>query len=348
MTAEKSEKQVTIYDIAAVANVSVSTVSRAFSKPGRVSNKTLNLVYQAAEKLGYRYENRPARSSDKKALPLIAFITQNITNLIHEEIMEGFEEAFDEDYFTIVAETRTKNRSVDEVANFLLPAVSGIVLVGPLASDSQISQVYKRCPTVSVQRLAPGIPSVVSDTASGIKELVDLFISNGHRECTYICGPESSWIDGIRWRSLHSYCREVGMKLYHTTHTSPDPQGGFKVVKEWLKKPTSAVVTFNDMQATGFIQALLRRKIRVPEAVSIASFDNSLAAPLCNPPLTTLSGAYRRIGKEAARLLYAQLNGKHTIPQQVYVPASLTVRASVAKANPQIREIVANTIENLC
>ncbi|XCB29505.1 LacI family DNA-binding transcriptional regulator [Arcanobacterium hippocoleae] len=66
MPSERAEKKVTIYDIAAAANVSVSTVSRSFSKPGRVSNETLNLVYAAAEKLGYRYENRPARVYRKK------------------------------------------------------------------------------------------------------------------------------------------------------------------------------------------------------------------------------------------------------------------------------------------
>ncbi|WP_353065104.1 LacI family DNA-binding transcriptional regulator [Arcanobacterium hippocoleae] len=69
MAGSGTEKKVTIYDIAAAANVSVSTVSRAFSRPGRVSNETLNLVYEAAERLGYRYENRPARTTNKKLSP---------------------------------------------------------------------------------------------------------------------------------------------------------------------------------------------------------------------------------------------------------------------------------------
>ncbi|XCB29504.1 LacI family DNA-binding transcriptional regulator [Arcanobacterium hippocoleae] len=271
--------------------------------------------------------------------------------MIHEDIMTGFEDGFGEEYFTIVAETRTQKRSVNEVADFLIPNVSGIVLVGPLASDSQLAQVYKRCPTVAIQRFAPGIPSVLSDTEAGIKDLINLFISKGHQTFTYVRGPEGSWMDGIRWRFLHNYCHEIGVKLYRTNTASPDPQGGFKAAKEWLTRPTSAVVTFNDMQSAGFIQALNRRGIRVPEAVSVAGFDNSLAAPLCNPPLTTLAGAYRHIGKEAARLLRTQIQKKQHVPAKVYVPMFLTVRGSVGTANPKIREIaeyaVANTNANM-
>ena len=204
----------TIYDVARASGVAPSTVSRAFSRPGRVNAETAARIRQVAEELGYR-ANPLARALPTGKTSLLALVVSDVTNPFYFEIIRGAElAASDADYTLLVADVHESATAERKALERALPLVEGVVLGTSRMSDSAIRVMAKQRPTVVLNRVLTGIPSVVTDNARGTRRAVEHLAELGHRSLGYVAGPEASWADGMRWRAMREAADELGLRVH--------------------------------------------------------------------------------------------------------------------------------------
>ena len=302
-------RPVTIYDVAAAAGVAPSTVSRTFSRPGRVNAETAERVRAIAGDLGYRAHLLSGSAPSERTL-IIALLVSDVTNPFYNEIIEGAEDAAAQAGYTmLLANTKASDRVEREVLERVLPTVEGVVLATTVMSDAAIRTIAKQRPVVVLNRTVSGVSSITSDTALGMRRAVQHLVELGHHRIAYVAGPEASWTDGIRWRSLREAAIELQLQSHRLGPFSPDVAGGERAVDELVNHPSTAVVTYNDRMAIGLIRKLTVLGVAVPGDVSVIGFDNIFAAALVNPPLTTVAAPLHAMGTVAVRTLMAIIHG---------------------------------------
>lgn len=333
--APKRRKKVTIYDIAELANVAPSTVSRTFARPGRVNADTAERVRQAAAQLGYRAKPVPQVQSGI-ATNTLGIVVADVANPVFAHIMKGFQlEAAVHGYSVLLVDTREDAKIERAEIDRLAPLVDGLVLAASRLSDSSVMQVVKLRPVVSVNRIIAGLPSIVADTGRGMRRAVEHLASQGHRRFTYLSGPPASWADGTRWRAVSEGCHELNLVVRRVGPTAPSLEGGVAAFEQWRQNPTTAVIAYNDMMAIGFMKACQRLGVRVPHDVSVVGVDNSVSSVLTTPTLTSVAPSTSQIGVRAARALITQLKHRSTpSAETIVVPMDLHIRESVGPANP--------------
>lgn len=336
--APKRRKKVTIYDIAKAAGVAPSTVSRTFARPGRVNADTAERIRAAARELGYREKPLHQQRSGVSTSTL-GFVVADVANPVFAHIMKGFQnEAAEHGYSVLLIDTREDARLERESISRLAPLVDGLVLGASRLSDSAITQIVKIRPVVSVNRIIAGLPSIVADTPRGLRRLVEHLAELGHTRFTYLAGPPASWADGVRWRAVSEACHELSLVIRRVGPNQPSLDGGVAAANAWLDNPTSAVIGYNDMVAIGFMKAIQRAGMRVPQDVSVAGVDNSISSVLTTPTLTSVAPSTSQIGMRAARALITQLRHRSTpSAETIVVPMDLHVRDSIGPARPITR-----------
>lgn len=327
------QRQATIYDVAEAAGVAPSTVSRALSRPGRVSAVTAQKVHEAAEDLGYGHSARP-RTAD---LPhrLLAIVVADIANPVFHEVVRGAEEAAARAGYTVMLfDAQEDHRRELRAAEQFLFAVDGLLLTSPRLSDSGIRAIAKQRPVLTLNRHVHGLPGVVLDSGRGGHRAVEHLGEKSHEHLTYCAGPESAWSDGMRWRGIQEACAEVGMHAHRIAPGTPTLQGGEEAAARWAESPTSAVICYNDIMALGFIRELRRRGISVPGDVSVIGFDNSQTGQLTSPSLTSVAAPLDQLGQIAAQNLIAVIQGARSSQEPLSLPTRLIVRESTGPAAP--------------
>lgn len=328
-TARGRRKMPTIYDVAKAAGVAPSTVSRAFSRPGRVNVETAQRIRKVAEELGYRAAPLP-RPAINVRTRTIALVVSDITNPVYFDIMRGVQDAAADAGYTIML-LDSRESDVLERADIerILPAVEGVVLASSRMSDSTIRVLAKQKPTVIINRVVAEIPSVVPDNPRGMRRGLELLGAMGHEQVTYLSGPEASWADGMRWRAIREGAHELSMTVRRIGPLEPTVAGAVPAVLAWEERPTSAVFAYNDLLAVGFLRGVQMRGHRVPEDVSVVGFDNVFVADIVSPGLTTIATPRRALGVAAVRHLAL---GRHAPARHVpptVLPVKLMERESV-------------------
>jgi len=322
----------TIYDVARACGVAPSTVSRAFSRPGRVNAETAERIRVVAGRLGYR-TNPPARALSTGRSSMVALVIPDVTNPVYFDITRGAEDAAAEAGYTLLlADFREAGRLERKAIDRAVPAVDGLVLGGPRISDSAIRMAAKQRPTVVLNRSVTGLASVVIDNPRGMRRVAEHLGELGHTAITYLAGPEASWADGMRWRSLREACLELDLSPRRLGPYPPTVAGGLAAVDHLLRQPATAVVAYNDLMAIGLMHGLQRARVPVPRQVSIVGFDNIFGSDFCTPALTTVDAPLRALGAAGVRRLLDQLGEARPRPGQPEVlPVRLVVRASTTQ-----------------
>ncbi|MET8260432.1 LacI family DNA-binding transcriptional regulator [Micromonospora sp. NPDC005205] len=325
------EKRVTIYDVALEADVSPSTVSRAFSRPSRVNSETAERIRQVAERLGYRTNPLP-RALTTSRTQMIALVIADITNPVYAGIVRGAQEtAMHNEYTMVLIDAQESDRVERAAIERTMSTVDGIVLASSRMSDSAIRMFAKQRPVVVLNRSVADVPCVVTDNPRGVRRAAEHLGELGHDHITYVAGPQASWPNGIRWRSLLEAGMELEIKVRQIGPFSPTIEGGERAAEELRARPATAVLAFNDQMAIGLIRGLTRMGVDVPGDVSIVGFDNTLAADIVTPGLTTVAAPFYAEGSAATRHLLTMIEGApgHT-GRPMVLPVRLVVRHSTA------------------
>lgn len=321
-------RRATIVDVAAEAGVATSTVSRAFTRPGRVNLTTREHVLAVAERLGYS-PNPAARALESGRTETVALVLPDITNPYFFGLIKGAERSAAAAGYTLVIADTEENASAEaRTVHKLGPAVDGFVICASRLTDAALQEVAQHGPVTLVNRQLTGIDSVVSDYQGGTRQIVDHLASLGHAGFVFLGGPPESWSGARRWRGLQAAARERGLDAVRRGPYQPTLGGGGSAADAALATGATAVVTHNDLLAIGVLGRLRERGVRVPDQVSVVGFDNIFGSEFCAPPLTTLAELVRDAGARAVDSLLMQMQRRDNQPARVVLPTQLLVRGS--------------------
>jgi LacI family transcriptional regulator len=331
-TAAPRTRSPSIYEVAAAAGVAPSTVSRALSRPGRVSFQTAEHVREVAARLGYRSELRNRRIEGEPK-SMLAMVVADITNPVFFGMIRGAERtAVHAGYTMVLVETQESEDFERALLSRVLPSVDGAILTSSRLSDSAIRLVAKTAPLVVLNRLVDQVPSVASDNVRAVKKAVEHLVEAGHRSLSYLAGPDASWANGMRWRGLLEAAHELDIKVRRIGPLVPTMNGGRHAVAAWLASRTTGVVAYNDLVAIGFIQGVQQAGLRVPDDVSVVGFDNIRDAELVQPALTTIATPLVSLGSAAVNHLLATSRVSAPRDSSFVLPARLVLRHSTGPA----------------
>ncbi len=322
----------TIYDIAELAGVNPSTVSRALGKPGRVSAKTEARIRAAAAELNFRV-NPIARALPTGRTNTLALVVADITNPMVFGMVRGAEHAATAAGFTLViAESQESGETESAAIEQIMPSVDGIVLATTRLGGERIADIADRKPVVLINREVAGVPSVVSDVEVGVRQLVTHLHALGHRSIAYLSGPPASWISERRWASLLDMAEEHDLALVEIGPSPPPIEGGRAALRRVLASRATAVVAYNDLMAIGVMKEAAERGTAVPAELSVAGFDDIFGSDLISPPLTTVRAQLVTAGERAVARLLAQVVDGEVPPPDAPLATELVVRGSTGPA----------------
>ncbi|AGF73289.1 LacI family DNA-binding transcriptional regulator [Corynebacterium halotolerans] len=357
---ESTDRAVTIYDVAEAAGVAASTVSRALSRPDRVSFRTAERIRQTADRLGYRSRlatRTPGPAEAPTRTDNLGLVVADITNPFFLEILHGAEHAARTQNMTVtVANTQESVPRALRAIEQLIPHVDGLMLASARLSQGEIQKIARTIPTVVVNRPVQGVPSVLVDNHEGAIKAAIHLEAQGARSITYLAGPEDSWADATRWRGLvdavsHTDSTDPTVSLTSATRLSlehvrrlahvsvrqqrvdePTIRGGRRAFEVWRRDPTDAVLCFNDLVAVGFLQQARVNGVAVPDGVAVIGFDNTEMTTIVSPSLTTVAGPLRAVGRVTAANLIALVKGiRTTFVKPRVLPTRLIVRESTMR-----------------
>lgn len=336
-TPTQPERAATIYDVARVTGVSPSTVSRTFARPGQVRYATVERIRAAAEEVGYHSEviHRPiAPSAIRRGT--IALVIADISNPVFFELIRGAEEeAAQNGYLLLLAHTRESGVIEREALDRSADMVDGVILSSTRMSDSAVRTMARQKPTVIINRVVTGVPSIYVDHVGAAHQVMTHLQVLGHTRVLYVAGPAASWANGMRWQAIKDYAAVNGISVTSIQAPAPTMDGGAALAEQVRRLAPGAIVAFNDLIALGLIKSLRGHGLRTPGDYSIVGFDNSSGADLVDPGLTSIASPQYTLGATAVRTLLALSAHGAARPTQdhsVKIPSRLVVRGSTGTA----------------
>jgi len=326
------KQTVTMRDIAKHAGVAVSTVSRALASPDRISPETRELILESARELGYA---APAPKVHPRAnRGYVALLVPDITNPFYFDIIRGSQERLrNSGYTQILIDTEESGDAERASLEQLTQAGTGAILAASRLGDAELGDFAAKIPLVTLNRTVQGVPTITMDTASVVGQAVEHLASLGHTHICYVSGSERSATNRRRWESCQDAAERLGLEVTRIGPFNPKPDSGAAAADVLWHSGATAGIAFNDMLAIGMLQRFIERGIKVPDDISVVGCDDIFGASFCSPPLTTISGPTRRVGRELTTLLLALVDG-HDFDHGTVVdlPVYLKLRESTGPA----------------
>ena len=332
----KTNKRVTLVDVARDAGVSRATASLVLRNSPLPAEETRQRVLKSMKKLGYVYNRNAARMRTSQSFS-IGVIVLDITNPFFAELTIGAEGYLEQSgYVALLANTSDtadkQSRALETVREH---GVDGVLLCPARGTSiDEIDQLQSQLPVVLFVRSLPeiDIDYVGSANEKGVELAVTHLLDHGHQRIAYIGGPQSSSIRqerelGYR-QTLTQHRIEVDETLLVNTPVTRD--GGFNAVKDLLEMPSppTAAVCYNDVVAFGVMLGLQAAGRNPGEDFGVVGFDNIADAATWPPALTTISGDPRVIGETAVTRLIERIKNPDLAPEQIILPSTLVVRNS--------------------
>lgn len=327
----------TIYDVAKLADVAPSTVSRAFSRPGRLNGATETRILEVAAGLGYQ-PNRSARGLSTGRTNNLGMLAPNVANPFFAEFLRGFQHvAARRGYDVIFIDTDEDAHHERSGIRALSSQTDALVLCAPRSHDDELLELIDPERTVVVNHELAGVPCVVIDSRQALAELFDALERCHHQRIVYARGPVSAVSDRIRRRIIRGICRTRGVDL-HVTAPAPDgPELAIAAVDLALETGATAVVAHSDVAAMWVLHECHERGIAVPEGLSVVGHDRIAFGAMMTPALTTIDVHIAEVAAATAERLVALVEGQPLGLREgmTRIKADFTLRRSLAP--PQAR-----------
>ena len=336
-------------DVAAVASVSISTVSLVVNDKwqGRVAPSTVERVRAAVSRLGYVVDES-ARRLATGSTAAVAVVTPAFTNPFYARVSLGAAAALGAEHpvlFTVPEIGDDPTATVSQLGGLRL---AGALLAAP--SADQLRAVPPGLPTVVLD--APGVatryPRVDLDVASGAGQLAEHLLSLGHRRVAYFRASPETGTFSLRCRALADALGRGGGRVVLLDRLVSDVDAGaahraaLAAMPELHGAEVTAVVCATDLHAYGLLRACVDREVAVPGHWSVAGFDDQPLSAFVAPALTTVAFPADDLGRVAGSLLAGIIAGagsaehpggaEGSAPTEIVLPVSLVVRTSSGAA----------------
>ena len=330
----------TIKDVAKVANVSITTVSRVSNGSKGVSAKTRRRVLNAIRKLGYS-PSAMASGLKTRISKSIGIAVPDTIGDFYGDVINGIESAATENEYNLIISLNHHiiKEELEAVNFFKAKKVDGAILVTTLDDDDYVRSLIEGGFDIVLLDSAPRglkVDTVKTDNFRGGYIATEYLLNLGHSAILLIRGL--SCLDSSRER-FNGYKRALKDKKieYDSTFILNGDftiDSGYTTIKKYLDEKGlnfTAVFAANDQMAIGAIKALNDKGIVVPDEVSIVGFDDSYISPYIIPSLTTIKQRKEEMGRVAAELLLNRISSrdkKEKTPRQVIISVELVERES--------------------
>jgi DNA-binding LacI/PurR family transcriptional regulator len=325
-----------IEEVARVAGVSKSTVSRVINDEQYVSAKAREAVHAAIAELGYA-PNQAARALAGNRANAIALVVSEPSGRVLSDpffagVLRGVHAELTGRHMQLLLMMSQPSDTSDLVAYLSSGHVDGALLVSLHGEDPLVPMLAEiGLPVVSGGRPlgATSVPFVDSDNFTGGLEAARHLLSLGRRKIGTVAGPKDMAVGADRlsgFRRGLSEAKTAGTVV----HADFTPESGAQAMEQLLRKAPDldAVFVAADIMALGALQVLHAHGKRIPDDVAVIGFDDSVFASTASPPLTTIRQDVEELGRTMTWRLLAELNGEDGLPPSLLLPTTLIKRVS--------------------
>ncbi len=342
---KKSTSKVTLKDIAEDTGFSISTVSRALTRSGKISAENEKKIFESAERLNYPVKKIDTPLDLRKSI-FIALITRFHIGEFYSSFYSGFDTAT-KDTNTSIALLNVSNASVDEITlinelhktNF----DAAIVFLPDFDQGNYkdlIEQTDPKFPIISVAPIAnPVMDTITFDTYRGGHLVADHFQKQGFKKLGIINGPQNKSEAMLRRNGFVDFIESNSeMELVWQFDGDFENRSGHEAFQKYQSSSNKpdAIFCGNDSMAVGFIQSALHNGVSIPEDVAIAGYDDLPVCEYNSPSITSVHTPFEMLGKKAIKYLLERLKSDSSdYVHEGYVsmvPVSLSERESSVKA----------------
>ncbi len=326
--------RVNIGDIARLAGVSASTVSRVMNGSRPVSPELRTRVLAIAERFDYK-PSELARNLRRGRAAMVGVLVSEIQNPHFASLVGAIEEALyargARVLFCNSGEDSAKQSAYLDV--MIAERVMGVVISPTTAEgDPAVAHLMDRgIPVVAIDRPVsdPRADLVVSNNAEAMAAGTQLLVESGRRHIGWIGGRPGVWTTTERLAGYMSTIRRAGLEPI-TAHGEFNVEMGYQTTERMLDEhpELDALVIANNQMAIGALQALRSRAVAIPEALAVVAFDDPPWASLTEPPLTTIAQPIREIAQAAVEQLFHRIAARAMPPQRIVLECHLQVRGS--------------------
>ncbi|TQS74275.1 LacI family DNA-binding transcriptional regulator [Ornithinibacillus gellani] len=325
----------TIKDIAKLANVSSSTVSRVlnYDETLNVTPETRKRIFEAAEEISYKV--KPRKTARK-----VKFIGLFYSYSLEEELVDTYYLSIRIDLEKYLKSIGYEIIMIDSLtSNADLKKIVGILCLGTFHPNEieRIKDFNKPFVFVDSNQDANSFDSVVIDLQSAARNALSHLIDLGHRKIGFIGGSDSDILGSgnkdLRQIAFEEFLAEKGLlNEAYIKIGEYNPKAGYLFFKELLASdtPPTAVFVANDSIAVGCYKAAHEMGIHIPEDFSIIGFNDIPTAQYMMPPLTTIKLYTDILAENAVDLLLEKINKEREVGKKISIFTKLIVRESTA------------------
>lgn len=334
-------KKLTIQDVAQKAQVSIKTVSRVLNGEASVRSSTRERVEEVIKSLNYRPDPSARRLAGNRTFligllydnPSPSYVTNNQVGVLSQCRKYNY------DLLIHPCDYRDAGLG-DDIQDFVKQTrPDGVILTPPLSDLIGLIEILKELNTsfVCIGRGEPGagISRVITNDREMARQMTQHLIEEGHREIAFIKGHPDHQAVGFREQGFMQAMREAGLELRPelVEQGFNSFQSGLKCADKLLdlSSPPTAIFAANDDMASGVIKAAYRRKILIPDHLSVAGFDDVPLASQVSPSLTTVRQPIREMAEIAAEMLIGSIADQSKQEIEQCVDGKLMIRESTAK-----------------
>lgn len=331
---------VTIKDVAKKAGVSPSTVSRVMSNHPRISRETVRKVKEIMEELGY-HSNMAARSlvSNKSftlgmVLPRPAeelfqnhFFAENIRGITTQASRAGYD--------VLMTAGHSVQEELEAVTRLVKgKRVDGIILLQSRKSDPLIAFLKKeKFPFILIGHYGDDdILCVDNDNVQASFDATSHLINQGHERIGFVSGPPNLTVSHDRLEGYKQALADNGIRLAPEWIVEGEflQESGYRAMSFFMNLPErpTALVVIDDIVTFGILRGLTELGYKVPDDLSLVSFNNIALSELSSPPLSSVDIGIYQLGYMASQQLIRQIQGDKPQQLRTIVPHRLIVRES--------------------
>lgn len=336
-----------IYRIAKEAGVSPATVSRVMTQNARVSEEKRARVETVIRKYDYR-PNALAQGLTKTKTNVIGVIAADLINPYYSSLVQSCESEINQRGYVpmICGALGNYELEVQYLQKMFDMRMDAVIIIGgksdSLVTDPEYADLVNRVadfmPLITTGKVDGGECSQVTiDEAEGMNQSMEYLISLGHRRIALVGGREnvkSTYDKRLKYKNLirkHGLTYRERYVINSDYSIESGYQGMEALFRENRTLPT-AVIAINDYSAVGVMRSIKGHGLRIPEDISLISFDNTYIVDTVMPRLSSISYDYEEFGKKMVDAA-VKLIGKETVPEIQKVTPRLIIRESVAKIN---------------
>lgn len=333
-----SNKKTTLADLSAYTGLSITTISRVLngkSDEFRISKASQEIVRKAVKELDYR-PNFSAQSLRRSSVHTLGLLVPSIENPFFANIASlVIREAHKYTYPVMVIDTGESPLEEENALETLMARnVDGIIAAPSSETPGRFSEIAEHIPVVLIDRYFEDvdIPYVTTDNYLGAYKATELLINKGHRDIMCLQGSPLSITTRKRVLGYSDAMRTAGLEAHMTISGNEySIQSGYIETKLRILsgKPLTAIFAQSSTILLGAIKAIREHGLRIPEDISIISFDNNVFLDYLNPAITRVAQPIENLGIIATKLMVDSVLGSETRQSSIMLLPTLIEGASI-------------------